>query len=36
MQLRPLPRMHIDFAPLIGVTDAASATKIFVVVGWEF
>ena len=36
MQLRPLPQMHIDFAPLIGVTDAASRSKIFVVLGWEF
>jgi len=36
MQLRPLPQMHIDFAPLIGVTDAASRTKIIAILGWEF
>ncbi|HET9833047.1 MAG TPA: hypothetical protein VFP91_15100, partial [Vicinamibacterales bacterium] len=36
MQLRPLPQMHIDFAPLIGVTDAAPRTKIIAVLGWEF
>jgi hypothetical protein len=36
MQLRPLPQMHIDFAPLIGVTDAAPRSKIIAVLGWEF
>jgi hypothetical protein len=36
MQLRPLPQMHIDFAPLIGVTDAAPRTKIIAILGWEF
>jgi hypothetical protein len=36
LQLRPLPQMHIDFAPLIGVTDAASRAKVFVVLGYEF
>ncbi len=36
LQLRPLPQMHIDFAPLIGVTDAASRAKGFVVLGYEF
>jgi hypothetical protein len=36
MQLRPLPQMHIDIAPLIGVTDAASRAKVIVVLGYEF
>jgi hypothetical protein len=36
LQLRPLPQMHIDFAPLFGVTHAASRSKVFVVLGWEF
>ena len=36
LQLRPLPQMHIDFAPLIGVTHGASRSKIFVVLGYEF
>lgn len=36
MQFRPLPQMHIDVAPLFGVTQAASRTKIVVVLGWEF
>ena len=36
LQFRPLPQMHIDFAPLFGVTHAAARSKIFVVLGWEF
>lgn len=36
VQFRPLPQMHIDFAPLFGVTKAAGRAKTFVVVGWEF
>ncbi len=36
IQLRPLPQMHIDFAPLFGVTGPASSLKTYVVVGWEF
>jgi hypothetical protein len=36
LQLRPLPQMHIDFAPLIGVTDASSRAKVFVILGYEF
>ena len=36
LQFRPLPAMHIDFAPLFGVSAAAPRAKVFVVVGWEF
>ncbi len=36
IQFRPLPQMHIDFAPLFGVTTAAPRAKTFVVLGWEF
>lgn len=36
MQFRPLPQMHIDVAPLIGVTTAASRSKVIVVLGYEF
>jgi hypothetical protein len=36
LQLRLLPQMHLDIAPLFGVTHSASRTKIFVVLGWEF
>ena len=36
LQLRPLPQMHIDFAPLIGVTNDAPRSKIIAVLGWEF
>ena len=36
LQIRPLPQMHIDFAPLVGVNGPALRTKTFVVFGWEF
>lgn len=36
IQFRPLPQLHIDVAPLFGVTADASRAKTFVVVGWEF
>jgi hypothetical protein len=36
VQIRPLPRMHIDVAPLVGFTHDASRSKIFVVLGYEF
>jgi hypothetical protein len=35
-QFRPVPNMHIDLAPLAGVTHDAPRSKVFVVVGWEF
>ena len=35
-QFRPLPQIHIDIAPLIGVSDAAKRSKVFVVFGYEF
>jgi hypothetical protein len=35
-QLRPLPQVHLDLAPLFGTTKAASRVKFFVVFGWEF
>lgn len=35
-QFRPLPQMHLDFAPLFGTTDAAPRAKTYVVLGWEF
>ena len=33
---RPLPQMHLDVAPLIGVNHDASRMKLFVVLGYEF
>lgn len=36
LQWRPLPQMHIDVAPLIGIGDDSRAADIFVVAGWEF
>jgi len=35
-QYRPLERMHIDLAPLIGLTHESPTTEVFLVVGWEF
>ena len=31
----PLPQMHIDFAPLIGIGADSRAADLFLVVGWE-
>jgi len=36
LQFRPLPRTHLDIAPLFGTTKAAKKMKMFVVFGWEF
>ena len=36
LQWRPLPQMHIDFAPLFGVTNQSPAAKIYLVIGYEF
>jgi hypothetical protein len=35
-QFRPLPQMHLDLAPLFGVTDAAPRAKVYFVMGYEF
>ena len=35
-QFRPLPQIHLDIAPLFGVTEAAPHSKVFVVFGYEF
>ncbi|HUQ88335.1 MAG TPA: hypothetical protein VM096_12295 [Vicinamibacterales bacterium] len=34
-QFRFLPQMHLDFAPLFGVTKDSPRAKVFVVFGWE-
>lgn len=36
LQFRPVPAMHIDFAPLIGVGPDSREADIFLVLGWEF
>lgn len=36
MRVSPLKRMHIDIAPLIGLTDKSPSTKATIIVGWEF
>jgi len=36
MRWQPLPAMHIDFAPLIGVGPDSRASDIFLVLGWVF
>jgi hypothetical protein len=35
-QFRPLPRAHIDVAPLFGITDDSPDAKITILFGWEF
>jgi hypothetical protein len=36
IQFRPMPRMHIDIVPLIGITHESPAVQAYFVVGWEF
>jgi hypothetical protein len=36
LQIRPLPQVHIDIAPLFGANEPALRAKTFVVFGWEF
>lgn len=36
LQWRPLPQMHLDFVPLIGVTGNSPAAELFFVLGYEF
>ena len=36
LQYRPLPRMHIDFTPLIGMTHESPAAEVYMIVGFEF
>ena len=36
IQWRPLPQMHVDLAPLIGVTNESNALKVYLVIGYEF
>jgi hypothetical protein len=36
LRYRPVPAMHIDFAPLIGIGPDSRAADIFLVLGWEF
>ena len=36
LQYRPLPAMHIDFAPLVGIGSDSRQFDIFLVLGWEF
>lgn len=36
LQYRPIPRMHIDVAPLIGLTHESPGLQLYIVLGWEF
>ena len=36
LQWRPVPNMHVDFAPLIGIGSDSRRADIFFVLGWEF
>lgn len=35
-QYRPLPQMHVDFAPLFGITHESKRSDVFLVLGYEF
>ncbi|HTF89021.1 MAG TPA: hypothetical protein VK843_11475 [Planctomycetota bacterium] len=36
LQWRPLPAMHVDIAPLIGIGHDSRESDIYFVLGWEF
>jgi hypothetical protein len=36
LQWRPVPAMHLDFAPLVGIGPDSRKADIFIVLGWEF
>ncbi len=36
LQWRPLPAMHLDFAPLIGIGGESRQSDVYFVLGWEF
>ena len=35
LQWRPLPAMHVDFAPLIGIGNESRQSDVYFVLGWE-
>lgn len=36
LQYRPIPRMHLDVVPLIGLSHESEALELYLVLGWEF
>ncbi|MBI3829889.1 MAG: hypothetical protein HY291_10250 [Planctomycetes bacterium] len=36
IQFRPLKQMHVDFAPLVGLTKGSARFKSLLIFGWEF
>ena len=36
LQLKPLPRMHIDLVPLFPLNDDAPKAEVTAIVAWEF
>ena len=36
IQVRPIPAIHVDVAPLFGLTSDSSESDVFIVIGWEF
>lgn len=36
LQWRPVPALHLDFAPLVGIGHDSKAMDVFLVLGWEF
>jgi hypothetical protein len=36
VQFRPLTQMHVDFAPLFGITSDSMQRNVYLIFGWEF
>lgn len=36
IQWRPMPKAHLDIAPLFGLTEDSKRVKLFIVFGWDF
>jgi hypothetical protein len=36
LQIRPLTQMHVDFAPLFGITRDSMQRNVYLIFGWEF
>lgn len=35
LRWQPVPHMHVDFAPLVGIGDDSRAADVYLVLGWE-
>lgn len=36
IQFRPIPALHVDLAPLFGITHDSAESDVYAVIGWEF